>query len=245
MLIQGIQLRKNTLNIYLLTTLIGFAFGSVILLVMSILYNAGIIKDNEYTVAVVGTLMSLILFFAVYVFWGMSEINTNFNKFIGFGMTRKKFFLQELFSSYAFIGISMLAIFVLYYIELAILKIPFYRQFVYEELFSSKVLMIVLLCVVICAPILRMFLGSLLLKYGNTKGFWIIWALWMVGCMAPGYIHDTILKEGPRNGMEEVVLRMVMAVRGVPKAVWIVIGFAVLTVFLIISWQMIRKKAVE
>ena len=94
MLIQGIQLRKNTLNIYLLTTLIGFAFGSVILLVMSILYNAGIIKDNEYTVAVVGTLMSLILFFAVYVFWGMSEINTNFNKFIGFGMTRKKFFLQ-------------------------------------------------------------------------------------------------------------------------------------------------------
>ena len=92
MLIQGIQLRKNTLNIYLLTTLIGFAFGSVILLVMSILYNAGIIKDNEYTVAVVGTLMSLILFFAVYVFWGMSEINTNFNKFIGFGMTRKKFF---------------------------------------------------------------------------------------------------------------------------------------------------------
>ena len=45
--------------------------------------------------------------------------------------------------------------------------------------------------------------------------------------------------------MEEVVLRMVMAVRGVPKAVWIVIGFAVLAVFLIISWQMIRKKAVE
>lgn len=245
MLIQGIQLRKNTLNIYLLTTLIGFAFGSVILLVMSILYNAGVVRDNEYTVAVVGTLMSFILFFAVYVFWGMSELNTNFNKFIGFGMTRKKFFLQELVSSYVFIGISMLAIFVLYYIELAILKIPFYRQFVYEELFSSKVLMIVLLCVVICAPILRMFLGSLLLKYGNSKGFWIIWALWMVGCMAPGYIHDTILKEGPRNGMEEVVLRMVMAVRGVPKAVWIVIGFAVLTVFLIISWQMIRKKAVE
>ncbi|MBO5450141.1 MAG: hypothetical protein J6A11_01170 [Lachnospiraceae bacterium] len=245
MLIQGIQLRKNTLNIYLLTTLIGFAFGSILLLVMSILFNAGIIKDNEYTVAVVGTLMSLILFFAVYVFWGMSELNTNFNKFIGFGMTRKKFFLQELFSSYAFIGISMLAIFVLYYIELAILKIPFYRQFVYEELFTSKVLMLVLLCVVICAPILRMFLGSLLLKYGNSKGFWIIWALWMVGCMAPGYIQDTILREGPRNGMEEVVLRMVMAVRGVPKAVWIVIGFAVLAVFLIISWQMIRKKAVE
>ena len=206
MLIQGIQLRKNTLNIYLLTTLIGFAFGSVILLVMSILYNAGIIKDNEYTVAVVGTLMSLILFFAVYVFWGMSEINTNFNKFIGFGMTRKKFFLQELF--------------------------------------SSKVLMIVLLCVVICAPILRMFLGSLLLKYGNTKGFWIIWALWMVGCMAPGYVHD-IIKEGPENGMQEVLFRMVMAVMGVPKPVWIVIGLAVLAVFLIISWQMIRKKAVE
>ena len=245
MLIQGIQLRKNTLNIYLLTTLIGFAFGSVILLVMSILYNAGVVRDNEYTVAVVGTLMSLILFFAVYVFWGMSELNTNFNKFIGFGMTRKKFFLQELVSSYVFIGISMLAIFVLYFIELTILKIPFYRQFVYEELFSSKVLMIVLLCVVICAPILRMFLGSLLLKYGNSKGFWIIWALWMVGCMAPGYIQDVILREGPRNGMEEMLLRMVMTVMGVPKAVWIVIGLAVLAVFLIISWQMIRKKAVE
>lgn len=245
MLIQGIQLRKNTLNIYLLTTLIGFAFGSILLLVMSILYNAGIVKDNEYTVAVVGTLMSLILFFAVYVFWGMSELNTNFNKFIGFGMTRKKFFLQELVSSYVFIGISMLAIFVLYFIELTILKIPFYRQFVYEELFSSKVLMIVLLCVVICAPILRMFLGALLLKYGNSKGFWIIWALWMVGCMAPGYIQDVILREGPLNGMEEMLLRMVMTVRGVPKAVWIVIGLAVLAVFLIISWQMIRKKAVE
>lgn len=245
MLIQGIQLRKNTLNIYLLTTLIGFAFGSILLLVMSILYNAGVVRDNEYTVAVVGTLMSFILFFAVYVFWGMSELNTNFNKFIGFGMTRKKFFLQELVSSYVFIGISMLAIFVLYFIELTILKIPFYRQFVYEELFSSKVLMIVLLCVVICAPILRMFLGSLLLKYGNSKGFWIIWALWMVGCMAPGYIQDVILREGPPNGMEEMLLRMVMTVRGVPKAVWIVIGLAVLAVFLIISWQMIRKKAVE
>ena len=66
----------------------------------------------------------------------------------------------------------------------------------------------------------------------------------MVGCMAPGYVHD-IIKEGPENGMQEVLFRMVMAVMGIPKPVWIVIGLAVLAVFLIISWQMIRKKAVE
>lgn len=245
MLIQGMKLRKNTLNLYLLAALFGFAFGSVLLLVMSVLYNADILKDDEYTVAAVGTMMSLIFFFAVYVFWGMSELNANFNKFIGFGMTRKKFFLQEMISSYVFIAISMLAVLVLYFMELTVLKTPFYRSFVYEELFSSKAFLITVFCIVICAPVLRMFLGTLLINYGNSKGFWIIWVLWMAGCMAPGYISDIMIKDGPRNNMQEVVVRMVMAVMGVPKPVWIMIGLAVLAVFMVISWQMIRKKAVE
>ena len=63
--------------------------------------------------------------------------------------------------------------------------------------------------------------------------------------MAPGYISDIMIKDGPRNNMQEVVVRMVMAVMGVPKPVWIMIGLAVLAVFMVISWQMIRKKAVE
>ena len=71
-MLQSIKLRKNTLKLYFGGLLIGFLLGSLLLLVMCILQKNGILRDNEFTVATVGTMMSLTIFFAVYVFGGMA-----------------------------------------------------------------------------------------------------------------------------------------------------------------------------
>ena len=242
-MLQSIELRKNTLKLYFGGLFIGFLFGSVLLLVMSILQKNGILKDSEFTVATVGTMMALVFFFAVYVFGGMSEVNANFNQYVGFGMTRKSFFIQEVFTSYLFTALSVLLLIILKNVEQLILKISYYSQFTYEELFAKQTWYTVLLLSFICAPLARIFLGSLLLKCKGQKGFWILWALWMVGCMAPGYIKS-IMEEGPKGSIQTGIYHIASACMKVPGNIWIVAAVVACVAVLLVSWRLVRKEAV-
>lgn len=242
-MLQSIELRKNTLKLYFGGLFVGFLFGFVLLLVMSILQKNGILKDSEFTVATVGTMMALMVFFAVYVFGGMNEVNVNFNQYIGFGMTRKSFFIQEIFTSYLFTALSVLLLIILKYVEQLILNIPFYSQFTYEELFARQTWHTVLLICFACAPLARLFLGSILLKCKGQKGFWILWALWMIGCMAPGYIND-IMKEGPNGNIQTGIYHMVSACMKVPGNIWIVAAVVACVAVLLISWRLISRETV-
>ena len=242
-MLQSIELRKNTLKLYFGGLVIGFLLGSVLLLVMSILQKNGILKDSEFTIATVGTMMALLFFFAVYVFGGMSEVNANFNQYIGFGMTRKCFFIQEFFTSYLFTALSVLLLIILKHVEQLILKIPFYSQFAYEELFAGQTWYMVLLLSFICAPLARIFLGSLLLKCKGQKGFWILWAIWMVGCMAPGYIKH-IMEDGPKGGVQNGIYHIASACMKIPGNIWIVAAVVACAAVLLISWRLVSREAV-
>lgn len=242
-MLQSIKLRKNTLKLYFGGLLIGFLLGSLLLLVMCILQKNGILRDSEFTVATVGTMMSLTIFFAVYVFGGMAEVNGNFNQYIGFGMTRKSFFIQEIFTSYLFTALSVLLLIILRHVEQLVLKIPYYSQFTYEELFARQTWHTVLLICFTCAPLARLFLGSLLLKCKGQKGFWILWAIWMVGCMAPGYIKH-IMEDGPKGGVQSGIYHMASACMKVPGNIWIVAAVVACAAVLLISWRLVSREAV-
>ena len=95
----------------------------------------------------------------------------------------------------------------------------------------------------ICAPLVRIFLGSLMLKFKDQKGFWILWALWMIGCMAPGYIND-IMKEGPKGNIQIGIYHMVSACMKVPGNIWIVAAVVACVAVLLISWRLISRETV-
>ena len=242
-MLQGIELRRNLLKLYFGSQLVGFLLGSLLLFVLSLLQRNGIIRDSEFTVATVGTMISLVIFWAIYVFVGMTEFGAGFSRYIGFGMTRKSFFVQEFFTSYLFMALSVLLLAILKNVEQLILKIPFYSQFTYEELFTKKIWSMILLISFICAPLVRIFLGSLMLKFKDQKGFWILWALWMIGCMAPGYIND-IMKEGPKGNIQTGIYHMVSACMKVPGNIWIVAAVVACAAVLLISWRLISRETV-
>lgn len=244
MLIQGIKLRRQTLCASLIAECGGFLFGSALLFVITLLVGNNVIKDDSYTVALVGTMISMLIFFIICVIGGIIEVGTNFNQFVGFGMTRLKFFVQELATSYVFILVSMAGLFVLNLIERMIIKLPFYNQYEYEVLFTDSAFLNIIVVTIIALPIIRLFLGSVLLKFGKSKGFWVIWALWMVGCLSPSFIGD-IMREGPKNSFQSAIYNIVTSITNVSAVIWICIGCALLVVFLIASWLFIKDKAVE
>lgn len=246
MILQGIKLRKNTLLTYFAAVIIGFVFGVLLLFVTSVVFGAGIITDEDYTVATIGTMMSLLLFLVIYVFWGMGEFRNSFNQYIGFGMTRKKYFWQELFVSMLFVVMTLALIAVLYGMESMLLNISYFKQFDYEEIFSvtAQEIVISLACVVIAAPVLRMFLGSIMVYFGNSKGFWVLWFLWMIGCMMPGYVAD-VMSEGPKGAFQEIIYTVMQSLLRIPKAAWSAVGIFFLGAMLYISWRLIRKYPVQ
>lgn len=245
MILQGFKIRKDTFIISLLAVLGGFVFGSLLLLVVTALYSKGILPDEDFTVATVGTLIAAILLFICYIIIGMFEVTYNFNQFIGFGMTRKNFFIQELITSYVYMIVLMAVVCILRVAEMGILQIAFYKQYVYEELFNFPAdrLMIILICLLVAMPIVRTFLGCFILKFGNTKGFWALWVVWMVVFMSISPISD-IMKAGPTGGIKTVIYNIVSALKAVPASVWwVLIGAAVIAMF-VASWKFLEKKAV-
>ena len=73
-MLQGIELRRNLLKLYFGSQLVGFLLGSLLLFVLSFLQRNGILRDSEFTVATFGTMISLVIFLAIYVFVGMTEL---------------------------------------------------------------------------------------------------------------------------------------------------------------------------
>lgn len=234
MLIKTMKLRLDELFLYAAVDLVGFLFGILVLVLMT--YFEG--GEPDYTVFRMGTVMSCIFFCFVSVMMGMFGMGGYFNWHVGFGKTRKSFFLCDVATEFCWNFINLMIIWGLSFVEDGIIKLFFssYRE-------ESKILwgmfgwMIPFFALFM--TVIREITGTLKMRFGN-KVFWIIWGIWMFICMVPVKIGEN--KSGKAAEMIEGITAWV---KGVSVTGWVLMGTALVILLLAVSWLLMRKQMVK
>lgn len=235
MLIKTMKLRLDELALYVMFDLGGFLLGSVLLALIT--YFGG--KDENYTVFRLGTVMAWIIFCFLSVIMGMVGMGGYFNWHVGFGRTRKSFFLCDLATEFCWNLVSLGIIGGFSLLEGGILKV-FYSVYPEgAEIFWGPWLLWLFPVFALLLTIVREFTGSILMRFGN-KAFWVMWALWMFICLVPGK-----LEENKNSVIGEMIKNVTMWIRNIPVTGWLVMGISFVLFLTALSWLIIRKQAVK
>lgn len=161
---------------YALITAGGSVLGTGIVLVV-LRTNT---TDNEYMKA--GNIMALLLGAIVFLFMGILAIKGDFNLAIGMGKTRKNYVVARYLLSMLNVLIILGIVWITGTLEGGIYKVIYpnsvCRFDLGELLFRPQLVLGILLAL----PAVILLLGVLLLKYGKIA-FWVLWCIWMVGCL--------------------------------------------------------------
>lgn len=235
MLIKTMKMRLDELALYAAVDLGSFLFGSLLLVLIT--YMDG--SEGDFTVFRMGTVMAWIIFFFISVGMGMFGMKGYFNWHVGFGRTRKSFFVCDMATELCWNLISLVFIGVLCLVEGGILKV-FYGSFREgKEIVWGAWLIWAIPVAALLLTVSRELTGCLLLRFGN-KAFWVMWAVWMLVCLLPGR-----LAESKNSGIEEMAAGLVTWLTGISITGWIIMGVIMVSLLLGISWLIIRKHAVE
>lgn len=153
----------------------------------------------------------------------------NFKLQVGMGSTRKDF----LVSSYIVGAVSSL---VLVFFVAAAAAVS---QAAYSRIYGTKDILDVTPVVLkwgipaaFSLPAVSSMCGALILRFGKRAG-WIIWAIWMIGCLGFPWMAETV-SGMPDSEIGKVGTSAVSMLRNIPDGMWIVliliagaIGFAV------------------
>lgn len=91
-------------------------------------------------------------------------------------------------------------------------------------------------------PMISGFLGALLMRYGKRAG-WILWALWMFGCIGLPRITEAV-SEAPDSVFGKIGSVLINLIRMVPGNMWICIVGVVSLLGLGGAWILLRKQQV-
>lgn len=237
MLRKTMKLKLDELCLYVFVSLGGFLFGSILLAIISYSERG----SDDYGVVPLGTMFAMMIMGFLPLLIGMLGQYQSFNCFITFGKTRKRFFVCDLAVNFIWYLITGILIIGLYYLESGMFRL-FYADYPREVIFSVRLLVWAVPAAAFVQVILRMFLGSVIMRFGK-KALWIIWAFWMAVCILPVRIADFI-KSGAHEGAAGVFHKIAGVAEAVPLAVWGTAGVVLLLVLGVISWRLIRKQAV-
>lgn len=153
----------------------------------------------------------------------------NFKLQVGMGSTRKDF----LVSSYIVGAVSSLVL--VFFVAAA----SAVSQAAYSRIYGTKDILDVTPMVLkwgipaaFSLPAVSSMCGALILRFGKRAG-WIIWAIWMIGCLGFPWMAETV-SGMPDSEIGKVGTSAVSMLRNIPDGMWIVliliagaIGFAV------------------
>lgn len=235
MLIKTMKLRLDELALYAAGNLGVFLLGSLLLRLVT--YFGG--SEPDYTVFRLGTIMAWCLFCFLAIGMGMFGMSVHFDWYVGFGRTRKSFFICDMATEFCWNLLSLMMIWGLSFLEGGILKL-FYGSY-QEEIkdlwgiwFGCMIPILALLLVLI-----RELTGTLIMRFGN-KAFWVMWAIWMIICLAPGKIASD------KNGaVEKMIERITAWITGMSIAGWAIMGSVLVILMLAVSWMLMRKQMVK
>lgn len=235
MLIKTMKLRLDELALYVAVDLGVFLLGSLLLGLIT--YFGG--SEPDYTVFRLGTLMAWIIFCFIAIGMGMFGMSVYFNGHVGFGRTRKSFFICDMATEFCWNLLSLMMIWGLSFAEGGILKL-FYGSYQedYKGLwgigFGYMIPILALLLAVI-----RELTGTLTMRFGN-KAFWVMWAIWMIICLAPNKIASR------KNGaVAKMIERITAWITGMSIAGWAIMGSVLVILMLAVSWMLMRKQMVK
>ena len=91
-------------------------------------------------------------------------------------------------------------------------------------------------------PILSILFGMLILRFG-TKAFWVLWALWMFGCIGIPRIIDAV-EAAPQSLFGKIGTWVRNIMLQIPSGVWIGLALVGYITCMISSWILMKKQQV-
>lgn len=239
MLTRGLRMRGKNIPGYSGAMLLGFAIGQLMLLMITSLNKT----DSGYKVVEMGTMIAALLFCFAFIFADVMDFKEKYNILVGFGMTRRVFYIQEIITSFVIAAVFGCAAVLLYELERKLVYLPVYRQVPHGTALSAFEIGILFLLWVILVPTIRFFFGCIVIKFGKVIGFWGIWALWMIICQTPGKIGN-LMENGPQGILQTAVYRVTVVLVNISLTGRILAAAAGLVLLYVVSWLLIRRQAV-
>lgn len=188
--------------------------------------------EAEITVFPLGAVVAIVGLFLGLFFSGATSMCQRFDLVIGLGGSRKEFFLERAI----FNGASS-ALCVVVYVALAGLeKMRLDRvwgQYPLEFDIMPFLTATNMAVVVIAISGASLFLAAIIMRFGKA-GFWVIWAIYMIGCLALSKTDDIVHSINP--DFAQMVLKNATLIR---------IGIVLLALLgAWIAWLIVRKHHV-
>ena len=202
------------------------------LIIVFIVMNAT--KENSY--ATVGTMLAVIVFAFMHLFGISFSFMGDFNMAISLGATRKSFV-----SGYVLFNLLEIAV-----LEVEIVVFGVVEKLLLENAFPQAVMEIdltnfftwnYLSGVLVVFTAVEMFFGAVILRYG-VKAFWVLWAIWMIVCLAPMNIEKNEKLSG-----ELAKLGLFLGGKLTPQGM-VVLVIVLTIVVAAITWNILRKQRV-
>ncbi len=185
------------------------------------------------TVAVIGAVISTGLM-------GVLQIGIYFNMEISMGCTRKEYFVSYYITSLVLEIFRMGMIILLNLAERRLQRL-IYTNMESEVDFLPQILKWGFI-VVIALCFLSGFCGTLLLRYGK-KAFWVLWCVWMFGCLVLPRI-PYIVEDAPNSFLGRIGKGAIELIRGTPDPMLMLLIGAVSIAGLGFSWLYLQKQQV-
>ncbi len=215
------------------------AIGGIIgMILMQVMIRAGDEGDSYFTM---GTAIAILMMGAYILFMEMAQINLYFNTQISLGSTRKEFYLSAIVTNFLIVLLNILLLLGINRLETLLLMKSFPAMENEVEMFPWLIRLG--LPIGILLSLAGTLGGILLLRYGR-KAFWIMWVIWMVGCLFLPRIGE-ITEEAPDSFLGVIVGSIQKGIVMIPGSAWGILGVAAAILLLGISWGFIRKQQVQ
>lgn len=154
----------------------GGIIGVILVLIIMAIDGTG----EDY--GMIGTMLA-IMFGAIEIFFGLIfTLQGEFNLAVSMGKARKYYVSAK----YANLVLTVLLV------EVVIVAFTYLEKALYPAIYPGAVCELsfsfladnpgLIVGIAIVVPVIIMFLGVMLMRF-STKFFWVLWALWMFGCM--------------------------------------------------------------
>lgn len=233
-ILKMLKYRKSEFIGLLATQLGMFIFFSIILrIIMAV--------DNDTTVFMIGTNISVMVMIFMTVPMGTIQFMSNFNVSISMGMIRKEYIFSYAVVTFIDILLGLLITYIFYFIEnveINTIYSSFEREVGIEGILFSKYLIPIMIFMVSFV----MLMGTLLLKYGNKMRI-VLFVVWITFCMSFSRMADVM--SGDSNGLLDGVFFKIGHYFTTSNSILIISEIIILSVlFMGISSRLLMKQKV-
>lgn len=170
----------------------------------------------------------------------MVQISIHFNAQISMGSTRKQFIISWLVVGITEAVAAVLLVTGICFCENKLFGV-IYSGIPNEINFLPYLLKYGVLAAM-AATILGNFCGTLVMRFGKVA-FWILWALWMFGCLGLPRITEAI-EEAPNSFYGKVGSGIGHFLQGIPVSMWVILVLGICGAALAVTYGILRKQPV-